>query len=164
MANPYCGNGVYLARYFQTAYVTRDLDRAVEVFQRQFGIGPFQFVRGNLVDEHTRIDFALAWLGDVMVELIQPTGNGGSFYEAMLGPGPLGIRLHHFGHLVPDRQEWDRLHEQISRDGYPAALEGSVEGFLSYLYIDTRAHTGHFLEYILCEPAGQAFFDAVPRS
>jgi hypothetical protein len=164
MTNPYCGNGVYLSRHFQTAYVTRDLDRAVEIFQRQFGIRSFQFVPGNQVDEHTRIDFALAWLGDEMVELIQPTGNGGSFYEVMLGPDPLGIRLHHFGHLVPNRTEWDRLREQVSREGYPTPLQGSVAGFLSYLYVDTRAHTGHYLEYILCEPAGQAFFDGVPRS
>jgi hypothetical protein len=121
-------------------------------------------VPGNQVDEHTRIDMALAWLGNEMVELIQPTGNGTSFYEIMLGPDSLGIRLHHFGHLVPDRAEWDRLREQVSRDGYPIALEGSVAGFLSYLYVDARAQTGHFLEYILCEPAGKAFFDAVPRS
>ena len=164
MANPYCGNGVYLSRHFQTAYVTRDIDRAAAVFQRQFGISSFQFVPGNQVDEHTRIDLALAWLGEEMVELIQPIGNGGSFYEIMLGPDPLGTRLHHFGHLVPNRMEWDRLRAQVSRDGYPIALEGSVDGFLSYLYVDARAHTGHFLEYILCEPAGKAFFDAVPRS
>jgi len=164
MTNPYCGNGVYLSRHFQTAYVTRDIERTAAEFQRRFGIKSFQFVRGNQVDEHTRIDLALAWLGDEMVELIQPLGNGGSFYEAMLGPDPLGTRLHHFGHLLPDRREWDRLREQVSRDGYPIALEGRVENFLSYLYVDARAHTGHYLEYILCEPAGQAFFDAVPRS
>ena len=164
MTNPYCGNGVYLSRHFQTAYVTRDLERTAAAFQRQFGIRAFQFQRGNRIDEHTSIDIALAWLGDVMVELIQPIGNGGSFYEVMLGPEPLGTRLHHLGHLVPDRTEWDRVREQVSRDGYQTPLQGSVEGFLSYLYVDMRAHTGHFLEYILCEPAGRAFFDAVPRS
>ena len=164
MPNPYCGNSVYLSRHFQTAYVTRDLDRAVEDFQRQFGIRSFQFVRGNRIDEHTRIDFALAWLGNVMVELIQPAGDGNSFYEVMLGADGLGTRLHHFGHLVPERTEWDRIREQVARDGYTVPLQGSVEGFLSYLYVDTRPHTGHFLEYILCEPAGKAFFEGVPRS
>jgi len=77
---------------------------------------------------------------------------------------PLGIRFHHFGHLIPSRSEWDRLHEQVQQAGYRIPLQGSVEGFLSYLYVDMRAHTGHFLEYILCEPAGQAFFDGLPRS
>ena len=164
MANSRCGNGMYLSGHFQTAYVTRDIERAAAVFQRQFGIGSFQFVPGNQVDEHTRIDMALAWLGNEMVELIQPTGNGGSFYEVMLGPDGLGTRLHHFGHFVADRAQWQRLREQVRQDGYPVALEGCVDGFLSYLYIDARAQTGHFLEYILCEPAGRAFFDAVPRS
>jgi hypothetical protein len=60
MTNPYCGNGLYLSRHFQTAYVTRDIDRAAADFQRQFGIKSFQFVRGNQIDEHTRIDMALA--------------------------------------------------------------------------------------------------------
>ena len=164
MTNPYSGNSVYLSRFFQVAYVTRDLDRAVQTFQQQYGIRSFHFQRGNRIDEHTTQDFALAWLGDVMVELIQPFGNGSSFYEVMLGPEQMGTRLHHFGHLVPSRTEWDRLTEQLDRDGAHIPLQGSVEGFLSYLYVDARAHTGHFLEYILCEPAGQAFFDAVPRS
>jgi len=164
MTNPHCGSGIYLSRFFQVAYVTRDIDRAVASFQREFGIREFQLMRGNVLDEHTRTDLALAWLGDVMVELIQPFGNGNSFYEVMLSAEPLGLRLHHFGHLVPSRGEWDRLKQQVADNGSPIALEGSVEGFLSYLYVDVRAQTGHFLEYILCEPAGQAFFDAVPRS
>ena len=164
MTNPYCGNGVYLSRFFQVGYVTRDIDRAAHELQRQFGVRSFQFMRGNQVDEHTRTDLALAWLGDVMIELIQPMSDGSNFYDVMLGPDSLGTRLHHFGHLVPNRAEWERLRERVSRDGYPVPLEGSVAGFLSYLYVDMRAQTGHFLEYILCEPAGQAFFESVPRS
>jgi hypothetical protein len=164
MTNSFCGNGIYLARFFQVAYVTRDLDRAMQCFQQQYGVRSFYIQRGNRIDEHTTTDLALAWLGDTMVELIQPFGNGNSFYEIMLGPEPLGTRLHHFGHLVPDRAEWDRLTQQIGRDGSSVPLVGSVEGFLSYLYVDERARTGHYLEYILCEPAGQAFFDSVPRS
>ena len=164
MTNSFCGNGIYLARFFQVAYVTRDLDRAMQCFQRQYGVRSFYVQRGNRMDENTTTDLALAWLGDTMVELIQPFGNGNSFYETMLGPEPLGTRLHHFGHLVPDRAEWDRLTQRIGRDGSSIPLVGSVEGFLSYLYVDERARTGHYLEYILCEPAGQAFFDSVPRS
>ena len=164
MTNAYSGNGIYLSRFFQVAYVTRDLDRAVHAFQEQYGIRSFYFQRGNQIDEHTRTDFALAWVGDVMLELIQPSGNGNSFYEAMLGPDPFGTRLHHFGHLVPNRAEWDRINEHFTREEAAIPLQGSVADFLSYLYVDQRAQTGHFLEYILCEPAGQAFFDSVPRS
>jgi catechol 2,3-dioxygenase-like lactoylglutathione lyase family enzyme len=164
MTNPYSGNGIYLSRFFQVAYVTRDLDRAVHTFQEQYGIRSFHLQRGNQIDEHTKTDLALAWLGDVMVELIQPFGNGNSFYEVVLGAEPLGTRLHHFGHLVPDRAEWERLNEHFTRNGATIPLQGRVDGFLSYLYVDQRAQAGHFLEYILCEPAGQAFFDSVPRS
>ena len=164
MTNPYSGNGVYLSRFFQIAYVTRDLDRAVDMYQRRFGIRSFYFQRGNRLDEHTTTDFALAWLGDVMVELIQPFGMGNSFYEVMLGPDEIGMRLHHLGHLVSDRDEWNRLQDRFKHEGYAIPLQGSIEGFLSYLYVDARAQTGHFLEYILCEPAGHAYFEAVPRS
>ena len=54
--------------------------------------------------------------------------------------------------------------EQFDRDDARIPLQVSVESFLSYPYVDNRAHTGHFFEYMLCEPAGQAFFDSVPRS
>lgn len=164
MSNGHGGNGVYLARFFQVAYVTRDLDRAALTFQRRYGIKSFQFMRDNRLDPNTTIDIALAWVDEVMIELIQPRGTGGGFHEVMLGPEPHSTRLHHLGHLVADRAEWDRLLEELRRGEHPIVLQGGVDGFLSYVYVDARSETGHFLEYILCEPAGRAFFDAVPRS
>ena len=164
VSNSFGGNGVYLARFFQVAYVTRDLDHAVQSFQRRYGVKSFEYRRANRFDERTTLDIALAWVGEVMIELIQPSGDGGSFYEAMLGPEKNSTRLHHLGHLVANRAEWDRVVEQLRRDDHPIVAQGHVEGFLSYLYADARQEMGHFLEYILCEPAGQAYFDAVPRN
>jgi hypothetical protein len=164
VSNRLGGNGVYLARFFQVAYVTRDLDSAMQTFQQRYGVESFQLMRNNRVDDDTTMDIALAWVGDVMMELIQPTGAGGSFFEVMLGPEKNSTRLHHLGHLVAGRAEWDSLVDRLRRGGHPIVLQGSVEGFLSYLYVDARSETGHFIEYILCEPAGQAYFDAVPRS
>lgn len=164
MSNSFGGNGLYLARFFQVAYVTRDLDRAVQTFQQRYGIGSFQFMRDNRFDASTTIDIALAWVGEVMIELIQPNGNGGSFFEVMLPAQKDGVRLHHLGHLIHDRAEWERMLAQLRQGDNPIAAQGSSEGFLEYAYADARKDTGHFLEYIYCEPAGRAFFDAVPRS
>jgi hypothetical protein len=63
---------IALSRFFKVAYVTRDSTAQWKASSGSLGIREFQFTRGNQLDKHTRIDFALAWLREVMIELIQP--------------------------------------------------------------------------------------------
>jgi len=37
-------------------------------------------------------------------------------------------------------------------------------GVMKAMYVDTRPAPGHFVEYISCTPAGQAFLNHAPRN
>ena len=43
--NRAAGNGLFLARHFQNAYVTQDIDAVAERFKERHGIASFQFMR-----------------------------------------------------------------------------------------------------------------------
>jgi hypothetical protein len=109
------------------------------------------------------IHLGLAWAGDVMVELIQPNGAAPNMYSTHLPADGQFVRLHHFGHLIEQRSEYDAVVAQATASGYPIALQGNDYG-VNYLYLDIRTDAGHYLEYVHLDPPMAGFFDPVPRN
>ena len=161
--NGACGNGLFLARHFQNAYVTRDLDAAARMFGNRHGIRAFHFIRDIPFGPGATIHLGLAWAGEVMVELIQADGDASNLYTTMLPPLGQTVHFHHLGHLVEERAEWDAVVKQAQASGLEIALHGNNHG-LNYLYLDARAETGHYLEYVHLDPEAAHFFDVVPRN
>jgi hypothetical protein len=77
-------------------------------------------------------------------------------------PGQL-VRFHHLGHLLESREEYDQVVARAGRCGLPIVMQGNSYG-VNYLYLDAKAETGHYLEYVHLDPAAANFFDDVPRS
>ena len=160
--NGSAGSGLYAERHFQNAYVTRDIDAAAKMFAERHGIGSFHFLRDIPFEPGATTHLALAWAGDVMIELIQPNGAAPNLYSTHLPePGQL-LRFHHLGHLITDDASWDRIESTALRSGLPVALHGNSYG-VNYLYLDARAELGHYLEYVYLTGDAVHFFDAVPR-
>jgi hypothetical protein len=157
------GNGLFLSRHFQNAYTTRDADAAARMFADRHGIRSFHFMRDVPFGPGATINIGLAWAGDVMVELIQPAGEGENLYSTMLPPEGQLVRFHHLGHLIEQREEWDAVVAQATASGYPITLHGNNYG-VNYLYLDVRADAGHYLEYVHLDPPVARFFDVVPRN
>lgn len=160
--NAKAGNGLFLARHFQNAYVTRDIDAAVRVFAERHGIGSFQYMRDVPFGPGATIHIALAWAGDIMIELIQPDGDAPNLYSTHLPLAGQRLRFHHLGHLIDQRSEWDEVVDRATRSGMPITMQGNSYG-LNYLYLDARDDTGHYLEYVHLDPEVAGFFDKVPR-
>lgn len=160
--NKVAGNGLFLARHFQNAYVARDIDAAARMFAERHGIGAFQYMRDIPFGPGASIHIALAWAGEVMVELIQPDGDAPNLYSTHLPLDGQLLRLHHLGHLIDLRDEWDEVVGRAERSGMPVAMRGNSHG-LNYLYLDARADTGHYLEYIHLDTEAAGFFSQVPR-
>jgi hypothetical protein len=156
------GNGLYADRHFQNAYTTRDIDAAARMFAERHGIASFHFIRDIPLGPDATIHIALAWAGDVMIELIQPNGSGDNLYSTTLPPDGQLIRFHHLGHLVADDAGWERICTAADHSGLPIALKGCNYG-LNYLYLDAKAELGHYLEYVYLTGDSLHFFDAVPR-
>ncbi|MGV1683810.1 VOC family protein [Sphingopyxis sp. NJF-3] len=91
----------------QIGFVVADLDRSLSSRMRALGLGPWTVFRGVTLDgrfrgepTHVAIDVALAYQGDVQIELIQPVGDAPSPYRD--GSGAALCGMHHMAWIVDD--------------------------------------------------------------
>lgn len=151
--------------FFQLGYVTGDLDAAMAFYCDTQGVQSFFTFDtrtlspdGDTNKPYVRV--GLAYLGAVMLELIEPNPNNAGIYrDALRSDG--GLALHHLGYLVqPDVHTG--LVERLRRDGVEVPAWSDAGG-ISYVYADTRRENGLFTEFVRqCEHSAQ-FFAQVPR-
>jgi hypothetical protein len=48
--------------------------------------------------------------------------------------------------------------------GFAMVTDEDMPGILNYRYFDTVKTLGHFTEFVLLQPGGEAFFADVPRN
>ncbi len=145
----------------QVGLVVPDLDRAVECYWKQFGIGPWHIYtygkplvahmtyRGQPADYAMRI--ALAWIGPLRIELIEPIG-GDSVYADFVREHGYGI--HHLGVLVDDM---DAALAQADAAGLGMTMDGAGfgrDGDGHYAYLDTERDLGAIIE-LIARPQGR---------
>lgn len=150
---------------FQTAYVTPDIDAAVAIAAARLGAPRMQINRDVRIETASGLaqcHFALAFIGAVQLELIQPTGGADDIYRAML-PESGVLRFHHIGCLVEPGADWDALLAQIRATGLEMPVQGAFAGLMHYAYADHRHEIGHYIEYMQPTRAGLTLFDDVPR-
>ena len=159
-----------LFNFFQIAYVTSDLERAATACGLLYGISRFQVAREVAIQTRAgeaRLNFALAYSGGVQIELIEPVGGDDETYRDDLPADGAVLRLHHLGHLISRDTTWRALTEAISHSGLEVPVGGVFrhEGvaLMHYLYADTRATLGHYLEFMYQTEAGRDLFSQVPR-
>lgn len=97
------------ARNFQLGFVVQDLDAALEYWTQIIGVGPFVVMqvstkgrrvvhRGQEIE--LRLDLALAYMGDVQIELIRQVCNTPSPFTEFSAAGRQG--LHHIAFWLDD--------------------------------------------------------------
>lgn len=91
----------------QIGFVVADLDRSVADRTDKLGLGPWTVFRGVTLDGRFRgaptrvtMDVALAYQGDVQIELIHPTDDAASPYRGADSAPLLG--MHHMAWVVDD--------------------------------------------------------------
>ncbi len=151
-----------LENAFQLAYVTNDIDRAVETFTSRYGVGAFHIMR-DTPDGDGTVHIALGYAGRTNIELIEPGTNGRALYADWIADATGFVcRFHHVGLLIEDAADWDTMRHSIVQNGSAIVMEGEVPDFAAYLYTDTVAELGHYLEYVRLGAHGQAMFSGVP--
>lgn len=139
----------------QVALVVEDLDAAVRRYWERFGIGPWRIYtyqtpllkqmtyRGRPHDYRMRL--ALAQMGDVMIELIQPLSDENIYVEHLRRKGP---GLHHVGVVVPSV---DEAVTDAERAGFRVLQSGRGHGLRgdgAFTYMDTEDVLGMIVEFI----------------
>ena len=132
----------------QLGIVVRDLEEAVRRYEDDYGIGPWQFARidlgaandyrehGEPAERSNRI--AMATVGGVMWELIEPLGEDG-IYARFLAEKGEGV--HHVAVATPDFDETVARAER--KDGLMLSCKHSG---VDIAYLDTQHDLGVVLE------------------
>lgn len=129
----------------QLGYVVEDLDAAVEAWQDKLGVGPWTIMRGiTLLCEfegqasEPQIDIALAYRGDMQIELIQQRNEAASPYLKHVQNGLYGI--HHTAFLS------DRIDEDtraLQDAGLELACDIRMPMGGRYVYLRSPIDTEH---------------------
>ena len=159
---PRSGPGLLGKEHAHSAWVTNDLDRAMEVFSQRYGVTEFSFIEGPM-PQGGQIRVAFAWAGGQVLEIIAASGPATEFYNEMLPPDEFAIRFHHLGFAVHDEAEWQALGRELAEGGWPIAYETHTGDFIDAWYIKAP-ELGHYLEYVRPYQAGVDFYAAVPAN
>jgi hypothetical protein len=149
-------------RLFHHGYAVADVDGAVATLGEKFGITDWWIRR--LPDEAPGRALAFAYVGDLMLELVDTKPGGYPIYDAWRPEDPGDLRLHHLGHYADSREEFDAIADQFQAAGVPMVMDEEMGDILYFRYFDTVPLLGHYSEFVLMKPGGEWFWEKVPRN
>lgn len=159
---PQPGHALLGREHSHSAWVTNDLERALDIFGRRYGVSEFRFLEGEL-PSGGYIRVALAWAGGQVLEVICATGPGSEFYNELLPGEEFAIRFHHLGFIVHDEPGWEALEADLQAGDWPIAHATLTGEFIDAYYVKAP-ELGHYLEYVRPHAAGRQFYAAVPEN
>lgn len=146
------------ATHSQVAYVTNDLDRALAVFRDEYDVPAFH-VFGNdapglVQSDGARLKIALAKVGDVEIELIEPIGDSAPLFSAVLpSDGSFAIRFHHVAYRIDGTvADFDAHMASIDQSRHPVIWSGALGDIMRFAYTDERTLLGHYVEHVWMHP------------
>lgn len=146
--------------FYQMGFVAGDLDRATAMLGQVHGVRQWRRKRSS-----PTMQAAHAWVGGVMLELIQLDPGADPIYDGYAPEDPAAVRLHHHGYRVTSDAAWADINRRVAEADLATPMKGAVmDGQLNYLYVDTRALTGIYSEYVFLKGAAVALYDDVPHN
>jgi len=146
-----------LGPVMQLSFLTRDMDKSIRYWTDVMGVGPF-FRNEKIVlhdlryrGEPTDVDFhtAMAYWGDLQIELVEQRNDSPSIYRDSLEAGEEGLQ--HVCVLVDDLDEARAICE---RAGAPVVQEGVIPGGAGrFVYVETGGGPGTIVELMEAGPA-----------
>ena len=138
----------------QIGIITADIDRAVRTWADRYGVGPWQVFRfdpsnmseltvgGRPVEYGMRI--ALAYLGPMMFELIEPSDERSVYAQSLERHGGAD----HFHHILCDTDDFHATLAAFAQKGITPAQTGHMhETHASFAYLDSEPDIGFMLEF-----------------
>lgn len=156
-----CARGLLHNEHFQLGFVTNDIDAAVEVFRRRFGVDCFRETEQEVAGKG-RISIRSVWIGNMIYEICCATGEGMTIYtdSAPIG-GDFILKLHHFGYLVADASSWQALEQTLARGNWVIRSRTDLPGLVQTCMVEAP-ELGPYLEFIFPGPQLIERFNATP--
>ena len=130
--------GMALSTPEHISVVVKDIDKTTEFLSSTFGLGPWLIVETSflkdamIVGEPSRLKSALAKLGSVVLELLQPLEEGSLWGQFLKTKGE---GLHHIAFTIPNwEEEVSKLSEQGSKIVWGVIYEGKRA-----CYVETKS-------------------------
>ena len=142
------------AIYSQTAYVTNDMQQALAVFRDHYDVTSFYVFAndapGMVQSDGAQLKIALAVVGGVEIELLEPQGDTAPLFSALLpDDGSFAIRFHHVAYRVEgDLSDFEAHMASIGSEQHPVIWSGSLGDVMRFAYTDERALLGHYVEHV----------------
>ena len=142
------------AIYSQTAYVTNDMQQALAVFRDHYDVTSFYVFAndapGMVQSDGAQLKIALAVVGGVEIELIEPQGHTAPMFSAPLpSDGSFAIRFHHIAYRIEgDLSDFEAHMASIDPEKHPVIWSGSMGDVMRFAYTDERAVLGHYVEHV----------------
>ncbi len=152
-----------LGDIMQLAFVPADFDAAVKHWTETMGVGPFFIIEGIHLEgmkyrgqpTDAVFDLALAYWGDLQIELIRPRDDHPSIYRGEYGS--TGNGLHHVCMLVDDLAEARRVCDAA---GAEVVIEGTF-GTSQVIYVDAGGGPGTLVEILQQAKDGPDLFGMI---
>lgn len=142
------------SQHSQVAYVTNDLVAAMAALKAAYDTPGF-FEMSNIQPGEDPagkpvLKIALAVVGGVEIELIEPVGNTAPLFKDFLPDDDgLAIRFHHVATRIEGPlANWDAHVASLDLTRHPVVFEGAIGDMLRYIYTDERATLGHYVEHV----------------
>ncbi len=158
-----------LRGHMQNAYVTHDLDKAMEIVGDRFGVEDEDFFRIDPVltiktpkgNQPMASRIASFWGGGLNIEIIEPVSGYVDDYLAML-PDDKTDAVPRFHHISLRRDDEAEMRLDIAALGLPFAFEGPLTSEadippLIFVYLDGRQTLGHYVEFTWKSPEAWEF-------
>ena len=149
---------MFLRGYYQNAYVTHNLDRAIELFGEVYGLKDFHTVDADMTlstpegDKPSQVRVGMAWSGRIQIELIQPVSGYLEPYLPYL-PADRSDAVPRPHHIAVRRNDLATMRQEARSLGLPLAFESGIPG-LQCIFLDARKSLGHYLEFVWASPDG----------
>lgn len=152
-----------LGDIMQLAFVPEDFDAAVRHWTQTMGVGPFFIIEGIHLEgmkyrgapTEAVFDLALAYWGDIQIELIRPRDDHPSIYRGEYGATSNG--LHHVCILVDDIAE---ARQVCAEAGAEVMIEGRF-GTSEVIYVDAGGGPGTLVEILQQAKDGPDLFGMI---
>jgi catechol 2,3-dioxygenase-like lactoylglutathione lyase family enzyme len=138
-------------RLIHAAYVTHDLEAGKRKLAEMFGmkeVSVYPEIEVSVPGGAAKIAFAVGDSNGMLLEVIQPLGGEDTVYRQVLPDDPADIAFHHYATRVDGEDEWQLVMDAAQDHGLEIVVNGGEEYGSRYLYLDTRAHLGHMLEFM----------------
>ncbi len=155
-----------LGPVMQLAFVPTDFDAAIKHWTTVMGVGPFFLMENIRLDdmkcmgEPTDAVFtlALAYWGDMQIELIRPENDAPSHLSGEYG---VRDRLHHTCLLLDDIQD---AYAACEKHGAKILVEGRVGDEGAVIYADPGGGPGHVVEMLQTQPGTHELFAMIKQA